>query len=633
MLLYTAVCAAFFTFTNIVIVAPLNKNVEQIFKTIQSLQVKKDAEFRVFPLQWQAQHGVYPSEVRLNFHGDEQYYAVRELFKIPDTNMFAPAWVTSCIIEAYAFGKAPKPGSEQLKMSLEAVSTFTNRNKPGSDSKKTFWPQVLNKTDQTYTSTPVNLFEVLRFPDYLPNSLIEELLEIIGLKDLEHVYELLVKERHIFAEAFHIPPDFDDTFVNVGLGSMLAQFAEDFPSEQQQWMADNSHLQSVFDNLKKYAYRPLSSESRVNTIDPRTYLYMHGFLEKAVSNQQDVALVTTWLQDIDEVKTMLDRGVAMPFSVNNVDITVCANVLYGLTTCLGTGLCKGDWVDSDIQQIYMNTTALLAYEMSTNLSSRPDLALTYYPSRFVFYRFTSRTFAWLNRFLPGRIGKLDANVFKMLNYAYESLCVALKTYVTQDILTIIQDEGHGCYIDDFLGNNDFDLFNRSVNRAEDRIFSTAVSANALISTYTIWSNGSLLWTSDTPTTVHDRVHCLIQWLSNNVLSTKYKPWNAFFSGSGKGRKSLPFFYPANRMEYFNGTKFTDKTFPTDIHNIIGMQRVVSPSLYDAMLKQPHFGQMTPMTFDGYNSEPGMFFPFWSSEAFTYATSLVAISHYDNIANN
>ncbi|WAR14134.1 hypothetical protein MAR_004239, partial [Mya arenaria] len=571
MLLYTAVCAAFFIFTNIVIVAPLNKNVEQIFKTIQSLQVKKDAEFRVFPLQWQAQHGVYPSEVRLNFHGDEQYYAVRELFKIPDTNMFAPAWVTSCIIEAYAFGKASKPGSEQLKMSLEAVSTFTNQNKPGSDSEKTFWPQVLNKTEKTYTSTPVNLFEVLRFPDYLPNSLIEELLEIIGLKDLEHVYELLVKERHIFAEAFHIPPDFDDTFVNVGLGSMLAQFAEDFPSEQQQWMADNSHLQSVFDNLKKYAYRPLSSESRVNTIDPRTYLYMHGFLEKAVSNQQDVALVTTWLQDIDEVKTMLDRGVAMPFSVNNVDITVCANVLYGLTTCLGTGLCKGDWVDSDIQQIYMNTTALLAYEMSTNLSSRPDLALTYYPSRFEFYWFTNK--------------------------------------------------GHGCYIDDFLGNNDFDLFNRSVNRAEDRIFSTAVSANALISTYTIWSNGSLLWTSDTPTTVHDRVHCLIQWLSNNVLSTKYKPWNAFFSGSGKGRKSLPFFYPANRMEYFNGTKFTDKTFPTDIHNIIGMQRVVSPSLYDAMLKQPHFGQMTPMTFDGYNSEPGMFFPFWSSEAFTYATSL------------
>jgi len=46
---------------------------------------------------------------------------------------------------------------------------------------------------------------------------------------------------------------------------------------------------------------------------------------------------------------MFDRGVAMPFGVNNVDVTVCANFLYGVTTCLGNGLCDQEWIDADVQ--------------------------------------------------------------------------------------------------------------------------------------------------------------------------------------------------------------------------------------------------------------------------------------------
>jgi len=87
------------------------------------------------------------------------------------------------------------------------------------------------------------------------------------------------------------------------------------------------------------------------------------------------------------------------------------------------------------------------------------------------------------------------------------------------------------------------------------------------------------------------------------------------------------------MEYFNGTKFSDKAFPTDIHNMIGMQGVISSSEYDAMLKKPRFGKMTSLTFKGYNTGEGSYFPFWSSEAYTYASSLVAISHYDSIATH
>ena len=93
---------------------------------------------------------------------------------------------------------------------------------------------------------------------------------------------------------------------------------------------------------------------------------------------------------------------------------------------------------------------------------------------------------------------------------------------------------------------------------------------------------------------------------------------------------MPFFYPANRLEYFNGTKFNDTEFPHGIENIIGFQGHVTPDVYAAMLKRPHFGKMTHMTFDGYNSEPRGYFPFWSSDPYTYSMTLVVLSQYQNI---
>lgn len=49
------------------------------------------------------------------------------------------------------------------------------------------------------------------------------------------------------------------------------------------------------------------------------------------------------------MKTLLDKGVAMPFNVNNVDVTVAANFLFGTVTCIGTGVCSAEYVDKDVQ--------------------------------------------------------------------------------------------------------------------------------------------------------------------------------------------------------------------------------------------------------------------------------------------
>ena len=92
-----------------------------------------------------------------------------------------------------------------------------------------------------------------------------------------------------------IPPDFDDTFVNLGLGSLLAEVKQDFPASHAQWLSQNTNVTSVFDALKKYAYRPMSDNDAVNVIDCRTYFYLRYFLEEAKKNQEDIALVPTWV--------------------------------------------------------------------------------------------------------------------------------------------------------------------------------------------------------------------------------------------------------------------------------------------------------------------------------------------------
>lgn len=49
------------------------------------------------------------------------------------------------------------------------------------------------------------------------------------------------------------------------------------------------------------------------------------------------------------------------------------------------------------QQVYYNTSNLIAYMIETNFSSRHDLALLYYPSAVEFYWFVARTYAEIRR--------------------------------------------------------------------------------------------------------------------------------------------------------------------------------------------------------------------------------------------
>lgn len=109
--------------------------------------------------------------------------------------------------------------------------------------------------------------------------------------------------RAIFERAFRIPPDFDDSFVNVGLGALLLDLGGEFPDAVALWVGQNPNVMSLVDALRQYAYRPFSGDQNVNTIDPRTFYYMRHFLGEAEARKEDIALVPTW------VSIACDKGI------------------------------------------------------------------------------------------------------------------------------------------------------------------------------------------------------------------------------------------------------------------------------------------------------------------------------------
>ena len=143
----------------------------------------------------------------------------------------------------------------------------------------------------------------------------------------------------------------------------------------------------------------------------------------------------------------------MPFNLNNVDLTVSANVLYGLTAAVLSNMDTPElWFDSDMQTLYQSIISMITYELQSNFSSRPDLALTYYPSKFVFYWFTSRTL----QLLKSSDGQLTYPVMKKASRDLEALLRG--NFTNALIKSAVHDESGLAYYDEFLGDDDKDLF-------------------------------------------------------------------------------------------------------------------------------------------------------------------------------
>lgn len=85
----------------------------------------------------------------------------------------------------------------------------------------TFWPQVQDPKTGFWVCTPSNL--------YVARSIIENMPEDMQ-KLVEELTGVSLKYFDIFTQAFKIPPDNDDTGINVVLGSLLRENKKSYPN-------------------------------------------------------------------------------------------------------------------------------------------------------------------------------------------------------------------------------------------------------------------------------------------------------------------------------------------------------------------------------------------------------------------
>ena len=175
---------------------------------------------------------------------------------------------------------------------------------------------------------------------------------------------------------FHIPPDADDTFVNIGLGSLLHKY-KDHNTAYLKWLQDNPHISNAVTKLLHYSYQPFGDTIDKCIIDPRSYFYLRNFLYKNKNlGNTDLVFPPTWMISFYENMVLSEKQVRVPFNTNKVNLTVSANVLYGITAAVLSDIDRPElWFDADVQTLYQSIVDMITYELQSNLSSRTALSI------------------------------------------------------------------------------------------------------------------------------------------------------------------------------------------------------------------------------------------------------------------
>lgn len=181
------------------------------------------------------------------------------------------------------------------------------------------------------------------------------------------------------------------------------------------------------------------------------------------------------MQSIDEQRKLYDKRCSMPFNMNNVDVTVGANAIYGITAGAiynVNGFGDVFMANPKMIQTYLNTTRFISWAIQTNFTNRPDLAQVYYPSRFNFLWYTSRTLFLIDNELQflhwGQGDQAHKSNLKrledILSEARGYLKEAFENDVTEYLIrNVVNATAQATYFRDFLGLNDTDFFGKPVH--------------------------------------------------------------------------------------------------------------------------------------------------------------------------
>ena len=83
-----------------------------------------------------------------------------------------------------------------------------------------------------------------------------------------------------YRTVFKISPDFDDTYLNLGVGVFACEHPE-FEKQCNYWKEYNSDMEMLVNYTRKYAYRPFSNDTNENVLDGRSYFYSRYYFYEA----------------------------------------------------------------------------------------------------------------------------------------------------------------------------------------------------------------------------------------------------------------------------------------------------------------------------------------------------------------
>ena len=277
--------------------SPIETVIEKLAEKVNSYQVLKAQNFTP-PNKWAEKLGLFKTDIRLNFFGNAFSQSLRngEASSVFDNDMFSTGWILTTLLESTLYGKgAPVFDPERLQLALDAIGAYNNKNDKNAEKNliRTFWPQNFNETTGFWYEQPININNVAIALGKIPFDEIAKIFEKLDLDNIAQIVEAL-KQLSDVSSAFHIPPDFDDTYLNLGLGSTLSQVSDIYPRAIASWLPNNTNVDHLIEVTTKYSYEPFNEDLNKNLIDPRTFFYARKFIQEAGTKNDSLKLITTW---------------------------------------------------------------------------------------------------------------------------------------------------------------------------------------------------------------------------------------------------------------------------------------------------------------------------------------------------
>uniref|UniRef100_A0A0B7BBD3 Uncharacterized protein n=1 Tax=Arion vulgaris TaxID=1028688 RepID=A0A0B7BBD3_9EUPU len=550
-----------------------------------------------------------------------------------------PLFITTTLLDAYFYGSIPKPSDDQLISTLEYCYSLNDVNTPYNSSLSRYGPCVFVEELQICVPTSAGYLEIKKLQESVQDhdldndnidkeTMLGKIMNTLNKKVNSGTSFDLDLFAGFFAspEIYNLITDSDGTFLWLELGSSIEMQVNEFPLVWDKWFNYKSNISVAFDALKKYAYRPFSTDPFVNTVDSGNYYYLRHFLDDAKAAGNDVVLPSVWFTNAGD-KPDADIGNIIYKMALDIDMLTVANIVNSITVLILSGHVGHDILeDKDINQIYHNSSAIISYLINSNFSNRPDLALMYYPSRYMFYWSVARTVSIID--IYKRKGDL---ITENMELVFNILKQAMEGEATRFLISDVKREEDGSlYFDDFLGKEELTENNKTIFHGDDRIFSTAMAANALMYTWLTFDSFSKKshWKTGTPENVKDIVDGCVLWLIKHTLDGKFKPWNSFLVSQIKGRLSNAFIYPSNYL-IEKPQLYVFQSVP-NVQLVISVQGYIPKNEYEAMINATQFGNPIPTDFKGYNHPDFADMMVLSSDPFTYTVTLLALSRYREI---